>query len=731
MRALLAVAVLAASCTARSKRTDWERLKSRTMEGVVPTNDDVEFMLNRIEDVPAARSDVLSVMMIYHARKEGPWDGQLSSSYYTDDPLLSRLYEVETFESLLDMAVSERNRCERAKACDEAFLDLTVNFFSTILMMYTAGPGVPADLNSLITSRADDIITLSQHAADRSRGTEEHTHMSMQADLLRSLLTGNYEEFQDQILHHAPRAREEAAMAEAAMARQEAERAHARDDDWVRLLTHLEEGKQFRTNDVDLLFEVLEDSPDERGLIAAAMRSYYVGTSQKDLLIEDPLFTRLVEPATFERLLQMASFEHKKCARANALYELNCEKFRVELAGLFGLLIGGERFLRNGEDLAFRAVVKSHTKDIIALLDRAAEFASGTTLYDARAILKQAKLTRTTLANPPSPERDAAYFPAEEESWTRVKEKAGQGKELTVDDVQLIATTLERGHFEEVADAAAVMTTAIKRAQQLPQERSSLLVTWGPLQNWLQHESMLEWLLETTKQVHFKCLILKDNDQDSFQYYQPSCESFDVQMASFFVTWVIQAEHVIRNDPIDSVHDHPPSAFSALLRSHATNLIAVAQRQAEFASASNVKEKASKDEAIMRALLLGSQDDLQNVLKVFWNTPYAKEFENTHGLSYEDPTHKRHDLTSLISLVVGFAAFFVVLAFLDLRIRGESFAARAERFRRGRALADAQLPVWGNLFRVAMCFRMFQINLVNYKDVYNLFGDFVHLLRML
>ena len=74
----------------------------------------------------------------------------------------------------------------------------------------------------------------------------------------------------------------------------------------------------------------------------------------------------------------------------------------------------------------------------------------------------------------------------------------------------------------------------------------------------------------------------------------------------------------------------------------------------------------------------GSQDDLQNVLKVFWNTPYAKEFENTHALSYEDPTNKRHDLTSLISLVIGFAAFFVVLAFLDLRIRGESFAALSE-----------------------------------------------------
>ena len=133
MGVFLAVAVLAASCTARShKRTDWERLKSRTMEGVVPTSDDVQFMLDTIEAVPAARSEVFSVMMVYmHGKKDA--DGQLSSSY-TDDPLLSRLYEVETFESLLDMAVSERNRCERAKACDEDFLRFVVILFNTIVM---------------------------------------------------------------------------------------------------------------------------------------------------------------------------------------------------------------------------------------------------------------------------------------------------------------------------------------------------------------------------------------------------------------------------------------------------------------------------------------------------------------------------------------------------------------------------------------------------------------------
>ena len=406
MRAFLAVAVLAASCTARIvMRTDWERLKRRMSEGAAPTSDDVELMLDTIEEVPAARSEVFSVMMVYmHGKRDT--DGQLSSSY-TDDPLLSRLYEVETFESLLDMAVSERKRCERAKACDEAFLVLTVNFFSTILMMYTVGPGVPADLNSLITSRADDIITLSQRAADRSRGTEEHKHMSMQADILRSLLTGNYEEFADQILSHAPRAKEETTMA-----RQEAGRALARDADWARLMTRLEKGKQLRTNDVDLLFEVLEDSPDERGQIALNIRKYYVDALLKDpsglLLIEDPLFTRLVEPATFKRLLQMASFEHKKCARANSLYELNCEQFRVELASLFGLLVvrAGDYEYGDGEaDLAFEelrrsgfeALVNSHTKDIIALMDRAAEFASGTFQFDASKILNTVEVTRTIL----------------------------------------------------------------------------------------------------------------------------------------------------------------------------------------------------------------------------------------------------------------------------------------------------------------------------------------------
>ena len=159
-------------------------------------------------------------MMIYHARKEGPWDGQLSSSYYTDDPLLSRLYEVETFESLLDMAVSERNRCER-EACDVVFLDLTVNLFSTMVTgMYTVRHEGHPDLNSLIkTSRADDIITLTQDAADRLRGTAQHNFMDMQAHLIRSLLTGDYEGLEDKLFRHLP------------MMAEEAERALARLDD--------------------------------------------------------------------------------------------------------------------------------------------------------------------------------------------------------------------------------------------------------------------------------------------------------------------------------------------------------------------------------------------------------------------------------------------------------------------------------------------------------------------
>ena len=214
MRAFLAVAVLAASCGAvRTDRGSWERLKTRISEGAVPTSDDVELMLNWIEDVPAARGEVLMEMMRYvHVKKDT--DGQLSSSY-TDDPLISRLHEVETFESLLDMAVSERNRCKRAKACDEIFLDLTANLFSTIVTgTYMVRHESHMDLNLLITSRTDDIITLTQDAADRLRGTTQHKHVSMQAHLVRSLLTGNYEGLEDNLFRlpmmaeEAERARE-------------------------------------------------------------------------------------------------------------------------------------------------------------------------------------------------------------------------------------------------------------------------------------------------------------------------------------------------------------------------------------------------------------------------------------------------------------------------------------------------------------------------------------------
>jgi len=395
MRAFLAVAVLAASCTARSHKS-WERLKRRMLEGAVPTSDDVELMLDTIEDVPAARGEVLMVMVSYIQGKKDT-KGYVPNPSTADDPLISRLWEVETVDSLLDMAVSERNRCKRAKACDDVFLRFATELVRLIVI--TAKRDLDPDLDPLIRSRADDLISLSQHAADRARGTEHHEVMSMRADLLRSILTGNFEGLQDHI-RAAPRVIAHA------------ERARARDDYWMRLLMRLNDGYVMSTNDVDLIFERLEDSPENRGFIAAGMRSYYVGALQNDptglVLIEDPLFTRLVEPATFKRLLQMASFEHKKCARADTLYELNCEQFRVELASLFGLLVvrAGDHEYGDGEaNLAFRelrrsgfeALVNSHTKDILALMDRAAEFASSTSQFDKSKILHTVEVTRTLL----------------------------------------------------------------------------------------------------------------------------------------------------------------------------------------------------------------------------------------------------------------------------------------------------------------------------------------------
>ena len=391
MRAFLAVAVLAASCTARSHKKT-ERLKTRITEGAVLTSDEVELMLDTIEDVPAARGEVLQMMLGYiHVKKDT--NGNIPKSATTDDPLISRLWEVETVDSLLDMAVSERNRCKRAKACDDVFLRFAVELVRLIVV--TAKRDLDPDLDPLIRSRADDIISLSQHASDRARGTEHHEVMSMRADLLRSILTGNFEGLEDHI-REAPRVIAHA------------ERARARDDDWMRLLMRLNDGYVMSTNDVDLIFERLEN----RGFIAAGMRSYYVGALQKDptglVLIEDPLFTRLVEPATFKRLLQMASFEHKMCARANTLYELNCEQFRVELASLFGLLVvrAGDHEYGDGEaNLAFQelrrsgfeALVNSHTKNILALMDRAAEFASSTSQFDKSKILHTVEVTRTLL----------------------------------------------------------------------------------------------------------------------------------------------------------------------------------------------------------------------------------------------------------------------------------------------------------------------------------------------
>jgi len=227
-------------------------------------------------------------MMLGYIHVKKDTNGNIPKSATTDDPLISRLWEGETVDSLLDMAVSERNRCERAKACDEDFLRFVVILFNTIVMeskpeRVSHSAGHILYLNPQLTSRADDIITLTQHVADRADrlgDTTQHEMLSMQADMLRSMLTGNHEGLEHRI-RQAPRV----------VAHAERDRAR----DWARLMSRLDKGKQLRTNDVDLLFEVLEDSPDERGQIALNMRKYYVGALLKDptglLLIEDPLFT--------------------------------------------------------------------------------------------------------------------------------------------------------------------------------------------------------------------------------------------------------------------------------------------------------------------------------------------------------------------------------------------------------------------------------------------------------
>ena len=77
---------------------------------------------------------------------------------------------------------------------------MTVNLFGMIIMaMYSETHEDHADLNLLITSRADDIITLTQDAADRLRDTAQQKFMDMQAHLVRSLLTGNLEGLEDKI----------------------------------------------------------------------------------------------------------------------------------------------------------------------------------------------------------------------------------------------------------------------------------------------------------------------------------------------------------------------------------------------------------------------------------------------------------------------------------------------------------------------------------------------------
>ena len=89
------------------------------LEGAVPTSDDVEFMLDTIEDEPAARGEVLQVMMSYI---QGKKDTKATfQNYLQPTATPSRVFEVETVDSLLDMAVSERNAASGRRRATTSF----------------------------------------------------------------------------------------------------------------------------------------------------------------------------------------------------------------------------------------------------------------------------------------------------------------------------------------------------------------------------------------------------------------------------------------------------------------------------------------------------------------------------------------------------------------------------------------------------------------------------------
>ena len=113
-----------------------------------------------------------------------------------------------------------------------------------------------------------------------------------------------------------------------------------------------------KDEDVDNIFWLLDNCPEGRGHVAAAMSRYMRGLQRfapiyNAELLADPLVSRLMQPETMDWLLDLIVSEHKHCLRKGLKEPLRCLAFKEGMTIVYLAIQGIDSpFYENGVELA-------------------------------------------------------------------------------------------------------------------------------------------------------------------------------------------------------------------------------------------------------------------------------------------------------------------------------------------------------------------------------------------
>ena len=151
---------------------------------------DVDLIFRRLEE-PLERADVVSIMGYHVNTLQTEFAGMLDEGFLKDR-LVRRVMRPDTFEMLLDLALSENDGCVREKSlltrrCEAFRENVARVFFVTVALAKQYVQGGP--LESVIDSRGDDVMAVVQHAALYSGEAFIHAPEAMTATLRQAAET--------------------------------------------------------------------------------------------------------------------------------------------------------------------------------------------------------------------------------------------------------------------------------------------------------------------------------------------------------------------------------------------------------------------------------------------------------------------------------------------------------------------------------------------------------------